>query len=99
MMMEIFLNEEKAKANHFNIKKCYEALDNFFEERNIKKMDQGVYQGCDNQESFTAFGVAIVHLPRTNWFLKIVDEWYWRADSDDIEDREDCLEAYYKYRG
>ncbi|NCC55913.1 MAG: hypothetical protein EOM11_10645 [Erysipelotrichia bacterium] len=98
MMMEVFLSEEKAIANNYDIKECYEVIDNFFAKRGIKKIEKGVYSAPDSQNAFTAFGVAIWEFPDSSWFLKVVDEWYWRADSDDIEDREDCLEAYYEVK-
>ncbi len=33
-------------------------------------------------------------LPKTDWFLKIVDKWYCRYEDDTIEYREDALESY-----
>lgn len=98
MMMEIFLNEEKAKTNGIDINKCYEIIDNFFADRGIVKMEQGVYWGEKNQNSFIAFGMMVAKLPKTDWFLKIVDNFFWRSDSDNIEDREDCIAAYNKYK-
>ncbi|MFR5749419.1 MAG: hypothetical protein ACLUD4_10895 [Thomasclavelia spiroformis] len=35
-------------------------------------------------------------LPKTSWFLKIVDSWYFRYVGDTIECREDELESYYR---
>ena len=35
-------------------------------------------------------------LPTTVWFLKIVDNWYFRYEGDTIEYREDALKSYYE---
>lgn len=96
MMMEIFLNRDKAKFHNYSIEKCYELLDQHFSNYNVKKISTGIYFGTDTD--FTAFAIAATRLPKTDWFLKIVDEWYWRADSDKIEDRDDCLKEYYELR-
>ncbi|NBK96761.1 MAG: hypothetical protein EOM50_01850 [Erysipelotrichia bacterium] len=98
MMMEVFLSEEKAIANNYDINQCHEVIDNFFAKRGIKKVAEGVYSAPDSQNAFTAFGVATGKFPRSSWFLKIVDEWYLRFESDAIEDREDCIEVYYKVK-
>lgn len=37
-------------------------------------------------------------LPKTDWFLKIVDKWYCRYEDDTIEYREDALESYYEVK-
>ena len=37
-------------------------------------------------------------LPKTDWFLKIVDKWYCRYEDDTIEYREDALESYYRIK-
>lgn len=95
MMMEIFLSKEKAKANQISIENCYKILDHYFKEKGIQKISEGIYLG--NDDDFPSFTVAAVRLPKTSWFLKVVDEWYWRTESDDIEDREDCLETWYEY--
>ncbi|NBK96758.1 MAG: hypothetical protein EOM50_01835 [Erysipelotrichia bacterium] len=96
MMMEVFLSKEKAIANNYDIKKCYEVIDNFFAKRGIKKVAEGVYSASDTQKAFNAFSVAICKFTGVDWFLKVVDEWYWREEGDEIEDREDCLKAYYE---
>ena len=38
------------------------------------------------------------NLPKTSWFLKIIDQWYCRYEGDTIEYREDALESYYKIK-
>ena len=93
MLMEIVLSEEKALENNYSIKKCYKKLDEYFESKEIKKINEGVYQ-C---EDFGKMSVAQIHLSYCDWFLKIVKEWFCRWESDDIEDREDCLVSFKKY--
>lgn len=99
MMMEIFLSEKKAEANQISIKDCYKILDDYFDSKGIRKVKEGVYLGDDTQRSFDACAIAVTKLPESSWFIKIVDAWYWRVDSNDIEDREDCLDSWQRICG
>lgn len=96
MIMEFIFSEQKAIENNYDIEKCYGIVDRYFAKHDIKKIGEGVYQAPDTQQAYSAFGGAVWDFPDTSWFLKVIDEWYWRAESDDIEDREDCLKAYYE---
>ena len=86
MMMEMFLSEEKAKMHGFDINRCYEIVDEYFRENGVKKISKGVYKGT-NKDFSTIMG-AQWDLPKTNWFLKVVDQWYFRYEGDNIEDRD-----------
>ena len=94
MMMEMFLNEQKAKENNIDIEECYLKVDRFFKRRGVMKLDKGVYFG--EKSDFDAFMEAQWDLPKTPWFLKIVDKWYFRYGGDTIEYREDALKSYYE---
>ena len=96
MMMEVFLSEEKAKLHNIDIKKCYKIIDDYFYNHGVKKLSQGVYLRTD--KDFGTISSIQTSLPRTNWFLKVVDEFYCRYEGDTIDYREDALEAYYKVR-
>ena len=79
MLMEIYLSEEKAKRNNIDIDACYQKIDQFFIKKGVKIKAPGIYQGTKND--FTTFVITQGQLPQTNWFLKIVDQWYisfWR---------------------
>ena len=71
-MMEMFLNEQKAKENNIDIEECYLKVDRFFKRRGVMKLDKGVYFG--EKSDFDAFMEAQWDLPKTPWFLKIVDK-------------------------
>ena len=88
--MEIVLNKQKGIKN--NIDNCYEEVDHFFNQVGAKKLKQGVYY---SPELMTIMKGQF-YLPCTPWFLKVVDTWYCRYESDDIEDREDALESLYR---
>ena len=45
MMMEMFLDEQKAKENNIDIEECYLKVDRFFKRRGVKKLDKGIYFG------------------------------------------------------
>lgn len=95
--MEVVLNEKKAILNGINIQECYDRIDRYFHGYGVKRLSMGTYLGKD--EDFPVFMGAQAELPRTNWFLKIVDEWYFRYDGDEIKFREDALESYYRIIG
>ena len=94
MMMEIYLNEEKARENNIDINECYEKIDNYFIKKGVHKISKGVYQGI--RKDFITFVGAQDQLPQTDWFLKIVDQWYCRYLGDEVEYREDILDIYYR---
>lgn len=96
MMMEFIFSEQKAIENNYDINKCYEIVDKFFAKYGIQPIAEGVYKAPDSQNTFNAFGGAVGKFPKTTWFLKVIDEWYWREEGDEIEDREDCLQSYYE---
>ena len=94
MMMEIYFSKEKALEHKLSIKKIYQAIDEFFEERNVKKIGEGVY--LTTEKNAGAFILASAKFPKTSWFLKIIDQWYWREEGISLEDRIDCLKEYYE---
>lgn len=99
MLMEIYLSEEKAKRNNIDINSCYKKINQFFITRGVKIKVPGVYQGT--KEDFTTFVIAQGQLPQTNWFLKIVNQWYISFFGDTPESpqfREDALKNFYQVR-
>lgn len=99
MIMEIYLNENKARDNNIDIELCYRKIDKYFLSRGVVKIAKGIYKGV--KKDFTTFAVAQGQLPDTNWFLKIVDEWYisyFGDDPDSLEYRQDALESYYRIK-
>ena len=96
MMMEIYLSIEKAKHYNIDIDKCYDKIDKYFIENGVKKISTGIYKG--NDKDFDTIMGAQWNLPKTSWFLIIIDQWYCRYEGDTIEYREDALESYYKIK-
>ncbi len=97
MLMEIYLSEEKAKKNNIDLDSCYQKINRYFLDHGVKIKSPGVYQGV--KEDFGTFVSAQMQLPDTNWFLKIVDQWYisYFGDTPDSpEYREDALKSYYE---
>ena len=43
MIMEIYLNENKAKDNNIDIESCYKKIDNYFLTRGVVKVAKGIY--------------------------------------------------------
>lgn len=97
MLMEIYLDKDKAKKHGIDIDHCYEIIDNYFARYGVEKIGRGIYRGI--KKDFTTFACAQGQLPQTDWFLKIVDQWYisyFGDGPDSPEYRSDALEAYYR---
>ena len=91
MTMTFVFNEEKARNLGCSTQACYNAVDKPFACYGIIPVTQGVYEAPDDQNTFTAFGVAQT-LPYSDWFLKVIDSWFC-LDDDGIP--EDCLKVFY----
>lgn len=74
MLMEIYLSEEKAKKNNIDLNECYQKIDKYFKSRGVEIVSKGIYKGV--RKDFDTFAIAQGSLPDTNWFLKVVDQWY-----------------------
>lgn len=97
MLMEIYLNENKAKSNHIDIEACYQKIDYYFLSRGVEIISKGIYRGT--KKDFNTFALAQGSLPRSSWFLKIVNQWYisYFGDTPDSpEYRSDALASYYR---
>lgn len=77
MRMEIVLSEEKAKLHGIDVNKGYKAIDDYFENRGVPKLGQGIYECIEDDNSFSTFSVAIAQLPETKWFPLLVEKWLW----------------------
>ena len=97
MLMEIYLNEGKAKKNNIDLDECYQKIKKYFKSRGVEIVSKGVYKGV--RKDFDTFVIAQGQLPQTKWFLKVVDQWYisYFGDTPDSpEYREDALKTYYQ---
>ena len=95
MLMEIYLNEGKAKKNNIDLDECYQKIDKYFKSRGVEIVSKGVYK--DVRKDFDAQG----QLPQTKWFLKVVDQWYISYFGDTLDSpeyREDALKTYYQVK-
>lgn len=99
MLMEIYLDEDKAKKYDIDIEHCYDIIDNYFHKRGVEKIGKGIYRGI--KKDFTTFACMHGQLPQTDWFLKIVDQWYisyFGDEPDSPEYRANALETYYRVK-
>ena len=99
MMMEVVLSEEKAEINNYDIDECYNKIDKYFISRGVKKTGLGFYKGTN--KDFSTFAGAQAGFPNSEWFLKVVDQWYisYFGDTPDSpEYREDALKTYYQVK-
>lgn len=99
MMMEFKFNEEKArKCFGISASACYKKVDELLAKNNIYPFKQGVYIAKDSQNTFDSFGSVLIRLPKTDWFLKVIDQWYWFDDENDIDYNDDeynCLKRKF----
>ena len=98
MKMEFIFDKDKLKKEGYTEEQCLAEIRKYFDNcksPTIKEVGKGVYVGAD--EDWNHFGWT-VEFPYTTWFLKVIKEWYWYVDEGDGlgEQKEDCLEAYYK---
>ncbi|MBP3871053.1 MAG: hypothetical protein J6E46_08770 [Faecalicoccus sp.] len=76
MRMEFVFNKEKSVEKKMDLKKCYERLDDYFDQRGIQKIGCGMYCG-DNLEDGgrEVFLEAHRYLENESWFFLVVDSW------------------------
>ena len=96
MRMQMILSEEKANDNHIDLEECYAKVDRYYAKRHISKVAKGIYEGTKND--FATFMGALINLPQSKWFLKVVEEWYFWFEGDGPEYKEDALESHYRIK-
>ena len=93
MKMEFIMDDEKCKKEGFEKGDCYAVIRKHFDKWNkngtIKEIQEGVFVG--EEDDINAFG-STFSLTDTNWFLKVIKEWYWYNE----DEKEDCLKSYYR---
>ena len=89
MIIEIVLIEEKAKLHGIDVNKGYKAIDDYFENRGVPKLGQGIFECIEDDNSFSTFSVAIAQLPETKWFPLLVEKWLWYIQGE----VEDCISS------
>ena len=79
----------KAKLHGIDVNKGYKAIDDYFENRGVPKLGQGIYECIEDDNSFSTFSVAIAQLPETKWFPLLVEKWLWYIQGE----VEDCISS------
>lgn len=84
---EIHFDEHKVKEyGKYSISQLYAMIDTLMEHRNIDKLSEGVYQAKNDSEEYEeVFGVFLMRLPNTDWFIKCADKFNYYYD-DAMED-------------
>ncbi len=91
LRMEFVFDSKKLETIKMTEEQCLNTIRNYFLKHKITEISKGIFdsQDIDNTDPFIYM---IMNLPYTDWFLKVIKEWYWYIESD----KEDCLKAYYK---
>lgn len=98
MKMEFVFDKSKLEESGYTEEQCLNIIRNYFKSYNsdtIKEIAKGIFEGSESD--WNAFA-STARFPYTNWFLKVIKEWYWYNDEGDGkgEQKGDCLKAYYK---
>lgn len=98
MKMIFVFDKNKLKKERYTENQCLDVIRKYFNKYNsptIKEIKKGVFIG--SEDDWSAFGCT-AKFPYTNWFLKVIKEWYWFVDEGDGqgEQKEDFLKAYYE---
>jgi hypothetical protein len=55
---------------------------------------------CGSECVEYSFSILKCNLPKTKWFLKVIEKWFWFDDEDDIDWNDkgtDCIHFIQKY--
>ena len=99
MMMYFEFNEDRLKQNHFTQEQCFSVIDKVMNEYGVYANQPGTYIALD-ESGFNAFSILKCNLPKTKWFLKVIEKWFWFDDEDDIDwndEGADCIHSIQKY--
>lgn len=99
MKMEFIFDKDKLKKYGYTEDECLEKIRKYFKKfksKTLKETKRGIYEGTD--DDWDAFACA-ANFPYTDWFLKVIKEWYWYYDEEDGKglQKGDYLASYYKY--
>ena len=100
MKMEFIFDEEKLKKEGYTEEQCLDIVRDYFKKFNsdtIKETKKGFFEGTE--KDWGAFG-STANFLNTNWFPKVIKEWYWYHDGKDSssEVKGDMLQAYYEVK-
>ena len=100
MKMEFIFDKVKLDKEGYDEEQCLNLIRYHFKKYNsntIKETRKGFFEGTDSD--WNAFG-STAKFPYTNWFLKVIKEWYWYIDEGDGlgMQKEDCLRSYYEVK-
>lgn len=99
MMMYFEFNEDKLKQNNLTQEQCFRVIDKVMNEYGVHANQLGTYIASD-ESGFNAFSILKCNLPKTKWFLKVIEKWFWFDDEDDIDWNDkgsDCIHSIQKY--
>lgn len=74
MMMYFEFNEDKLKQNNLTQEQCFRVIDKVMNEYGVHANQLGTYIASD-ESGFKAFSILKCNLPKTKWFLKVIEKW------------------------
>ena len=75
MMMYFEFNEHKLKQNNLTKEQCFTVIDKVMNEYGVHANQPGIYIASD-ESGFNAFSILKCNLPKTKWFLKVIEKWF-----------------------
>lgn len=99
MMMYFDFDKYKLKQNNLTKEQCFSIIDKVMNEYGVYANQPGIYIASD-EIGFNVFSILKCKLPKTKWFLKVIEKWFWFDGEDDIDWNDkgvDCLYSIYMY--
>lgn len=94
MMMYFEFNEDRLIQNHFTQEQCFSVIDKVMNEYGVYANQPGTYIASD-ESGFNAFSILKCNLPKTKWFLKVIEKCFWFDDEDDIDWNDECADCIH----
>lgn len=86
LKMEIVMNEDKIRSEgKYSLEKIYKVIDEAFAEKNLPKIEKGVYQDRNGRHDYADMGNIILWLVQEEWFMQNVSSFLWYVN-DSVED-------------
>ena len=99
MMIYFDFDKDRLKQNNLTKEQCFSVIDKVMNEYGVYANQPGIYIESD-ESGFNAFSILKWNLPKTKWFLRVIEKWFWFEDEDDIDWNDkgtDCLYSIYMY--
>lgn len=99
MMMYFEFNEDRLKKHNLTKEQCFSVIDKVMNQNGIYAKQSGTYI-TPEKSGFDAFSLLKCKLPKTKWFLNVIEKWFWFDDENDVDWNDvgaDCIHSINIY--